>query len=142
MDYIKKQAAELNVKEQIIFVGFVPSEDIYTFYKNTLSLVMPTFLGPTNMPIVEALYLGCPIICTDMEGHREIAQEAALYVQPTDYVTMGEHIYSLYTNKSLRNDLISKLREVALTTKYKLSEAVNILLNTFDEFEQIRRCWE
>ena len=43
---------------------------------------MPTLLGPTNMPLLEAACLDCPVICSDLEGHREMLGDYALYFNP------------------------------------------------------------
>lgn len=82
--YIKQVVANLGLEKQVLMAGFVTDEEIYSFYKNALALVMPTFLGPSNMPLLEAETLGCPVICTDLPGHREMLGDSAFYVQPTN----------------------------------------------------------
>ncbi|HZH66514.1 MAG TPA: glycosyltransferase, partial [Flavisolibacter sp.] len=71
-------------------------EEIYTFYKHALALVMPTFLGPTNMPLLEAEALGCPVICSNLKGHWEMLGEHACYVEPNNpesiYQGMKDHL--------------------------------------------------
>ncbi|RYD72824.1 MAG: glycosyltransferase, partial [Sphingobacteriales bacterium] len=64
-EYIKEVVANLGLERQVLMPGFVTNGEIYSFYKNALALVMPTFLGPSNMPLLEAEALGCPVICTD-----------------------------------------------------------------------------
>ena len=32
---------------------------------------MPTFFGPTNIPVLEAWALGCPVLTSDIRGIRE-----------------------------------------------------------------------
>ena len=83
-EYIKQVVANLGLEKQVLMAGFVTDEEIYSFYKNALALVMPTFLGPSNMPLLEAETLGCPVICTDLPGHREMLGDNAFYVLPTD----------------------------------------------------------
>ncbi|MDB5205619.1 MAG: hypothetical protein JWR72_694 [Flavisolibacter sp.] len=84
LEYIKKVVKELSLQNTVVMPGFVSSEEVYSFYKNALALVMPTFLGPTNMPLLEAEVLGCPVICSNLEGHREMMGENACYVKPDD----------------------------------------------------------
>jgi glycosyltransferase involved in cell wall biosynthesis len=142
MDYIKKQALEFGLQEQVYFLGFVETEELYILYKNAIALLMPTFLGPTNMPIIEAIYLSCPIICSDIEGHREIAQDAALYIHPTDYEQIANQMHLLISYPELREDLKDKAKIVAKHTKFSLDNAVVTLEKAFDNFEKIRRCWD
>lgn len=50
------------LSDNVHFVGYVPYSDMRGFYKRARALVMPTFFGPTNIPPLEALICGCPII--------------------------------------------------------------------------------
>jgi glycosyltransferase involved in cell wall biosynthesis len=98
-EYIKAVVHDLGLQNNVIMPGFVPIEEIYSFYKHALALVMPTFLGPTNMPLLEAEALGCPVICSNLKGHREMLGEYACYVEPNDpqsiYKGMKDHLQPL-----------------------------------------------
>jgi glycosyltransferase involved in cell wall biosynthesis len=99
LEYIKTVVNDLGLQKNVVIPGFVSNEEIYSFYKNALALVMPTFLGPTNMPLLEAEALGCPVICSDLKGHREMLGENAWYVEPDNpesiYEGMLHHLPSV-----------------------------------------------
>jgi glycosyltransferase involved in cell wall biosynthesis len=82
LEYIKEICYQLNLNSDIKFLGFVSDMELNILYKNAISLVFPSLLGPTNMPIIEALQLNCKVICSDFEGHRSLANENALYFNP------------------------------------------------------------
>jgi glycosyltransferase involved in cell wall biosynthesis len=84
LEYIKSVVGDLGLQNMVVMPGFVSADEIHSFYKNALALVMPTFLGPTNMPLLEAEFLGCPVICSNLVGHREMLGENACYVEPDD----------------------------------------------------------
>jgi glycosyltransferase involved in cell wall biosynthesis len=86
LEYLKQLTVDLVLENSIIFTGFASEKEIYTFYKNASSLVMPTFLGPTNIPLLEAQQIGCPVICSHFDGHKEMLNEKALYFDPVDYI--------------------------------------------------------
>ncbi|MNK49713.1 Glycosyl transferases group 1 [compost metagenome] len=98
LGYIKDCIKEKNLNKNIQIVGFVSNEELFTFYKNAIALVMPTFLGPSNMPPLEAAFLDCPVILSDLNGHRELMKDYATYFDPTDvsdlHNKMLEHINS------------------------------------------------
>jgi len=52
--YIEKLVSKLNLSEKVLFVGFISDEEVFALYKNAIAVVMPTLLGPTNMPLLEA----------------------------------------------------------------------------------------
>ena len=94
---LEKLAEEKEIKEQIKFLGFIPKEDVWGLYKYALALVMPTYFGPTNIPPLEALSIGCPVIYSDFPSFRkefegmtqfvnlENPEELAQYVQSVAY---------------------------------------------------------
>jgi glycosyltransferase involved in cell wall biosynthesis len=69
------------------------------------ALVMPTFFGPTNIPVVEAWSLGCPVLSSDIRGVREQVGDAGILVDPTDSHAIADAMYRLATNDALRVEL-------------------------------------
>jgi carbonic anhydrase len=76
-----------------------------------------------------------------MEGHREMAKDAALYIHPTNYEQIANQMRLLINHPELREDLKNKSKIVAKGAKFSLDNAVSTLEKAFDDFEKIRRCW-
>ena len=77
--YIKDLVELEGLVENVIFLGFISDKWLKILYKNTISLVFPSLLGPTNMPPLEARVLGCKVICSDLPGHKLLLGDSALY---------------------------------------------------------------
>src|SRR5580692_2032839 len=103
-------------------------------------MVFPSLLGPTNMPISEAISCGCPVICSDFAGHHEQTQGAALYIDPKEYLDIKEKIKMVATDEDLRNNMIKKVLEVSENNS--VEHGFKGLFESFDEFEKIRLCWK
>jgi glycosyltransferase involved in cell wall biosynthesis len=82
--YLEKVIAQLQLQDSVLIPGFVPNETLYSLYKNAIALVMPTLLGPTNMPLLEAAFMGCPVITSASDGHKELLGDFGTYVDPLD----------------------------------------------------------
>lgn len=54
-------AKSLNVEDHFEFRGFIPKEEVTSLYQSAYITLMPSMLGPTNLPPLEALILGCPV---------------------------------------------------------------------------------
>jgi glycosyltransferase involved in cell wall biosynthesis len=105
-----QMAAQCGVADQIHVLGYVQDDELAALYAGAAALVMPTFFGPTNIPVIEAWTLGCPVLTSDIPGIRDQAGDAAVLVDPrmVDALTAG--IRRLWTDELLREDLIVRGR--------------------------------
>jgi glycosyltransferase involved in cell wall biosynthesis len=99
-------AEVLHVERQVHYLGYVPDAEMAGLYMAAVALVMPTFFGPTNIPVLEAWALNCPVVTSDLRGIREQVGDAALLVNPRSVESIADSIYRLWTDESLRSELI------------------------------------
>ncbi|MHC4505831.1 MAG: glycosyltransferase family 4 protein, partial [Planctomycetota bacterium] len=107
---VMTRARALGVCEQIRYLGYVDDEDMSALYAEAAALVMPTFFGPTNIPILEAWAFGCPVITSDIRGVREQAGDAAILVDPRSVEAIAEAIHKVWTDEGLRRKLAARGR--------------------------------
>ena len=141
IDHIKAQVKANGLEKNVIFGGFIEDESLFTLYKNASALVMPTFLGPTNIPPIEALFLGCPALLSDLAGHREIMGDAALYFDPLDDDSIVESMKAIM-DSSTRENLLTNQKQQASATPHTIDNALVQLQAHFAEAVKIRSCWE
>ena len=104
-------ADSLGVAERVHYLGFVPNEDMSALYAESAGLVMPTFFGPTNIPILEAWSYGCPVITSDIRGVREQTGDAGLLVDPKSSEAIGEAMGKLWEDSELCATLAARGHE-------------------------------
>ena len=68
--------------KNIIIYETVSVKELIQLYQNAYALIFPSLLGPTSLPLFEALENNCPIITSNLEGHIEVLDQAAIYVDP------------------------------------------------------------
>ncbi len=108
LPYLIKYAEKLGLKELVQFNGFVTNLELQILYKKSLALVMPSYFGPTNIPPLEAFYLGVPVIYPlDIYPNEQLGN-AALFIDLNDPNTLVENIISLIKDKKLSKSLIDK----------------------------------
>lgn len=88
-----------------IFLGRQSDEVLVFLYKRAIGLLFPSLYEGFGLPVVEAMSLGCPVICSPLASLPEIAGKAALFVSPIakEY---HEAMRRLMTTPSLRQELI------------------------------------
>lgn len=57
--------SELEIEDLVIDLGFRSDEEVAWLMLNSIAVVMPSLLGPTNLPPLEAELLGVPAIVSD-----------------------------------------------------------------------------
>lgn len=99
------EAKKLKIYKNIYYLGYVEDKYMSFLYKNAKALVMPTFFGPTNIPILEAWSLKCPAVTSDIRGVKDQAGEAALLVDPKSVESIADGIKKIWTDDKLRSKL-------------------------------------
>jgi glycosyltransferase involved in cell wall biosynthesis len=94
-------ASELGCAPNIHYLGYVPDQDMSGLYAEAAALVMPTFFGPTNIPVLEAWAFGCPVLTSDIRGIREQVGDAGLLVDPQSVEAIANGIYRLWSDPGL-----------------------------------------
>lgn len=95
-------------KEDIIFTGRLPDEDLKKMLGAAYALsFVPIFEG-FGLPIVEAFQSGVPVICSNVTSMPEVAGDAALMVDPFNIESIAGGMEKLANNDELRNQLIAK----------------------------------
>lgn len=133
ISYVANYIKERNLSDHVKILGFVGNEELYTFYKNAIALVMPTFLGPSNMPPLEAAFLNCPVVISDLEGHRELMKDYATYFDPNNIADL--------TNKMLQCISSEEKEYVFDTTSFNINVAMSALELALLKIRKIRSTW-
>jgi len=69
-------------------------------YSNAAALIYPSVYEGFGLPLVEAMASGIPILASDTEINREIAQDIANYFAPGDASALAEGMQLILTNPS------------------------------------------
>lgn len=64
LKYLIEKTNELGISSYVEFLGFIPRSELHTLYQRAAIVVMPSLLGPTNLPPLESLLRGCPVAVT------------------------------------------------------------------------------
>ena len=137
--YIERCILEMGLSNNVKVLGFVDDEMISILYKNATSLIMPTLMGPTNMPPLEAMALGCPIICSDLPGHREELGEAAIYVDAVNPDCIASAMKKMHNERS---EYVKRMLYHNNVSSFKFEYSLDCINRYFEEIASIRMCWD
>jgi glycosyltransferase involved in cell wall biosynthesis len=105
---ILKCIRESALEDRVRFLGYCPKEHLPSLYENAGAMVFPSLFEGFGMPVLEAMWCGCPVVCSNTTSLPEIAGDAALLVDPLNPEEFADSIFKVLTDQELRHDLIKK----------------------------------
>lgn len=137
--YIKEETCRLGLEKEVYFLGFVDRKMLIALYSNAKALLFPSFLGPDNLPPLEAFALKCPVLAAKTDGAREQLGDAAMLINPTHEKKWALAIKLILQNDELRKRMIQKGLE--RMEKWKPEDYFKKACRIIDGFKPYRRCW-
>ena len=135
---VQSLVARLGLEEDVRLLGFVTGEELAGLYRGAHALVYLSYFGPENLPPLEALVLGCPVVNADIPGAREQLGGTALLVPPADAEACAKAVRRL-EDADERQRLVDRGAERA--RERSAAAFVRGVIDFLDEFEAVRRCW-
>lgn len=93
---------------QVHILGYVPDRHMASIYKRADAMVFASLIGPTNIPPLEAMALGCPLICSDAFAMPEQVKTGGLLVDASNPDALAAVIADVWGNRKLRAALSRK----------------------------------
>lgn len=90
----------LDIRPHIIEVSNLSSPHLRSLIQHARALLMPSYEEGYGLPIVEALSLETPVICSDIPVFREVSQNTAMLLSPLDGKAWMEAIVQLTSDDS------------------------------------------
>ena len=136
---VERQARVLELSARVLFLGYVPDEDIPALYQEAFALVMPAYTGPSNIPPLEAAELGCPVIYSNLSAFREQMGDAAIYCDLSDASSLADHLAALIADPVLYD----RIRQAGYGLAAEVAD-INYserLAPFLDDYAYLRRRW-
>lgn len=89
----------------VIPVGLIGDEDLAALYRHATGLVFASRREGFGFPVVEAMASGCPVITSNRSAMVEVADGAAVMVDPDDTGAIADAMVLLYGNEAERQRL-------------------------------------
>jgi glycosyltransferase involved in cell wall biosynthesis len=121
-------------KDQVIFSGRLEKQTLNLLLAGADGLIFPSLFEGFGIPIIEAFNAGTAVITSDITSMPEIAEDAALLVNPQNTNSIYNAIHSLAHDVELRKNLVQKGYAQAKKFSWDASaeKLWNIMLKTIE----------
>lgn len=98
---------KMQFKNDVVFTGRVAQEELYGIFGAALALTFVPFFEGFGIPILEAMYAGIPVICSNTTSMPEVGGDAVLYVEPGNVRQIAKAMAKIASDSDLRDELIA-----------------------------------
>jgi glycosyltransferase involved in cell wall biosynthesis len=97
-----------DLKQRIIFTGFIPDEDLAPLYSDALAFLYLSVYEGFGLPPLEAMQCGTPVITSNTSSLPEVVGDAGIMLSPDNVDGLCDAIYEIYMNADIRKLLSQK----------------------------------
>jgi glycosyltransferase involved in cell wall biosynthesis len=115
-----KQINQLSLQDQVLIISSLSDEELCWLYKNCELFAIPSSTEGFCLPLAEALYLSCKVVCSDIPIFKEIAASNCNYFK-------------------LEGDIVKNISEAILNSTKQSSDRSNYINLKFDKLEIAHR---
>jgi glycosyltransferase involved in cell wall biosynthesis len=127
---LRREVDRLSLKDSVIFMGYVPGEDLPSLYSEAKALIFPSLYEGFGLPPLEAMACGCPVITSRAASLPEVCGNAAYYVDPENVDSIAQGMHKAITDNDLRRALSRRGLERAKL--FSWDKAAREVLNIFE----------
>jgi len=103
---IFRMLTDLNLVQDVIFLQYLPHEDLPAIYNAAALFVYPSLYEGFGLPPLEAMQCGIPVITSNTSSLPEIMGDSGIMVDPLDIDDLADKMSLLLTDDQLRRENI------------------------------------
>ena len=106
-----REPEALGISEWVHRPGWVEQDELAALYAQADALLLPSLFESCGLPVLEAMASGCPVVTADRYGTKELAEGAAMLVDPESVDSIADGIRRVLEDAPLRERLVAAGRE-------------------------------
>ncbi len=106
-EYLKNLVSDLNLKDNIEFLGFMSGDQKFSYIKSADILVLPSLWESLPIVVLEGMACGKPVVATNVGGIPFLIKDGVngLLVKPGNIEELAQKLLILLKNKSLQKEM-------------------------------------
>jgi 1,2-diacylglycerol 3-alpha-glucosyltransferase len=126
---LHRTVEKLNLKQQVIFTGPVPYDEIPHYAAAADLFVFPSKTDTQGLVLVEAMAAGTPVVAVDADSSREVLSNGGGMLVPGEVNSFANAIEQLLDDRERLHELSCEARQIA--QRYDIPTAVDRLVNVY-----------
>jgi glycosyltransferase involved in cell wall biosynthesis len=131
---VLREAARPELAGRVELRGYVGEDELPALYRGAAAFVYPSLYEGFGLPVIEAMACGAPVLTSRVSALPELAEGAAVLVDPYDETALAEALQALATDAGLRERLRADGRARAAQYSWEATAR-----QTVEAYEEARR---
>jgi glycosyltransferase involved in cell wall biosynthesis len=98
------------IEEEVEFTGYVGQEELKQLYRDAAVMCYPSLFEGFGLPVLEAMWCGCPVVASRATSIPEVTGDAAILVNPLDSSDIASGLEQMLGN----SEKAARMREQGL----------------------------
>jgi glycosyltransferase involved in cell wall biosynthesis len=124
------------VRNQIVFTGYVPEEDLPSLYTDARCFIYPSYFEGFGIPPLEAMSCGTPTITANRTCFPEVIGDGGLMVDPFDIEAISAAMVRVLSDKQFREEL--RVKGLKRASSYNWRETARLTLAVYEHVHAMR----
>ncbi len=128
---VMREVARPDLVGRVDLRGYVAENALPALYRNATAFVYPSLYEGFGLPVIEAMACGTPVLTSNVAALPELAEGAAVLVDPLDEAALADAMHALGTDAGLR----ARLRAAgpARAARYSWERTCDLTLEAYRE---------
>jgi glycosyltransferase involved in cell wall biosynthesis len=128
---LRRTVHRYKLHKHVRFLGYVPDQTLAVLYRLASVFVFPSLYEGFGLPPLEAMASGTPVVTSNVSSLPEIADDAAVLIDPYDPAAIAQGIREVLTTPALRQELVAK--GLACVRRYSWERSVRRIRDIYGE---------
>ena len=124
---------DLGLKRDVVFTGYIIGDELCPLFRKSEFFILPSLYEGFGMTVLEAFATETPAIISQIDSLKEIAGEAAYYVNPLDVDKIAEAIMRFSKDEDLRNEY--KKKGLEQVRKFDWDDVARKTIEIYESFK-------
>lgn len=130
-NFLENEIIQHNLQDDVKFIGIVSEEELFNLYKFSRLVVIPSLYEAGSGPLIEAIWLGLPVICSNVTSLPKTIGDERFIFDPLNAEKLADLISRILTDKSfLEENIKNSINRKEAFEKIRIKEQ---LISTYNE---------
>lgn len=131
---LRNKAKELKIDDKVIITGFFDEGEKIKYYSTFDAFLFPTLAEGFGVVLIEALYMGLPTICSDLDVLKEVGDDVVDFFETGNSHSLAQKMTGLYEKIGGEQKIISSKAKRRVEMEYSMSRFICNYLVLYRKF--------